>query len=94
MKVDPVYGVASRVHSFRPKSLGRLEFSKHRPCHIDERPVLPLHYTILLWSVGSGELMLDAFLLKIFLYLKILEFRSIVTSDLFHFELKLILRSP
>jgi hypothetical protein len=24
MKVDPVYGVASRVHGFRPKPLGRL----------------------------------------------------------------------
>jgi hypothetical protein len=41
--------------------------------HINECSVLPLHYTILLWSVGSGELMLDAFLLKIFLYLKILK---------------------
>jgi hypothetical protein len=74
MKVEAVYGMASRIHGFRPKPLLHLVFSQHRPCHIDERPVLPLHYTILLWSVGSGELMLDALLLKIFLYLKVLEF--------------------
>jgi hypothetical protein len=35
MKVDPVDGVASRVHGFRPETLGGLEFSKHRPRHID-----------------------------------------------------------
>jgi hypothetical protein len=56
MKVDPVYGVASRVHSFQPKPLGRLEFSKHRPRHVYNRPVHPLYHTILLWCVGSGEL--------------------------------------
>jgi hypothetical protein len=53
MKVDPVYGVASRVHSFRPKPLGRLEFSKHCPRHVYDRPVLPLYHTILLWCVVS-----------------------------------------
>jgi hypothetical protein len=37
--------------------------------------------------------MLDAFLLKIFFYLKILELRSIVASDFLHLELKLILGS-
>jgi hypothetical protein len=38
--------------------------------------------------------MLDAFLLKILLYLKILEFRSIVAPDLLYLKLKLILFSP
>jgi hypothetical protein len=94
MKVDPVYGVASLVHSFRPKPLGRLEFSKHRPRHVYERPVLPFYHTILLRCVGSGEFMLDSFLLKILLHLKVLELGPIVTSYLFHLELKLILSSP
>ena len=31
MKVDPVDGMGSRVHGFRPKPLGRLELSKHCP---------------------------------------------------------------
>src|SRR5688572_33351871 len=64
MQIELVYGVASCVHSFRPKPLGRLELFKHRSCHVDKRPVLPLYHTVLLWCVGSGELVLDAFLLK------------------------------
>jgi hypothetical protein len=69
MQIEPVYGVASCVHSFRLKPLGRLELSKHRSRHVDKCPVLPLYNTVLLWCVGSGELVLDAFLLKILLNL-------------------------
>ena len=94
MKVDPVYGVASRVHGFRPKALGGLEFSKHSPHHIYERPVLPLYHTILLWCVGSGELVLDSFLLKVLLHLHILELGPIVASYLFHLELKFVFSPP
>jgi hypothetical protein len=70
MKIEPVYGMARCIYNFRPKPLSRLVFPKHSSRHVDERPVLPLYYTILLWCVGSGELMLDAFLLKIFFHLK------------------------
>jgi hypothetical protein len=94
MKVDPVYGVASCVHNFRPKLLGRLEFSKHRPCHVYQRLVLPLYHTVLLWCVGSEELMLDSFLLKLLFHLKILELGPVVAPYLFHLELKFILSSP
>jgi hypothetical protein len=94
MKVDPVDGVASRVHGFRPKALGGLELSKHRPCHVYKHHVLPLYHTILLWCVGSGELVLDPFLLKVLLHLKVLEFGPIVAPYLLHHELKLILSSP
>ena len=94
MKVDPVYGVASRVHGFRPKPLEGLELSKHRPCHVNERPVLPLYHTILLWCVWSGELVLDSFLLKVLLHLKVLELGPVVASYLFHLELKFVLSSP
>ena len=94
MKVDPVDGVASRVHGFRPKPLGRLELSKHRPRHVYERPVLPFYHTILLWCVGSGELVLDSFLLKVLLHLKILELGPVVAPYLFQLELKFVLSSP
>jgi hypothetical protein len=40
MQIELGYCVAGCVHSFRPKPLGHLEFSKHRPRHVDERPVL------------------------------------------------------
>jgi hypothetical protein len=69
MQIESVYGVASCVHSFRPKLLGCLELSKHRPRHVDKRHVLPFYHTILLWCVESGELMLDTLLLKILLNL-------------------------
>ena len=94
MKVDSVYGMASCVHSFRPKPLGRLEFSKHRSHHVDERPVLPLYHTVLLWCVGSGELVLDSFLLKKLLHLQVLELGPVVASNIFHLELKFVLSSP
>ena len=94
MKVDPVYGVASCVHSFRPKTLGCLEFSKHRPRHVYKRPVLPLYHIVLLWCVGSGELVLDSFLFKVLLHLKVLELGPVVASYLLHLELKFILSSP
>ena len=35
VQIEPVHGMASCVHSFRPKPLRRLVFSKHRPCHIN-----------------------------------------------------------
>jgi hypothetical protein len=94
MKVGSVYGVASCVHSFRPKPLRRLELFKHCPCHVDKCPVLPIYHTILLWCVGSGELVLDAFLLKVLLHLQILEFGPVVASYLFHLELKFVLIPP
>ena len=55
---------------------------KHCSCHVDEHPFLPLYHAILLWCVGSGELMLDAFLLKVLFYQQILELRAIVFLDL------------
>jgi hypothetical protein len=94
MMVEAVYGMASTIHGFQPKRLQCHVLSQHRPCHVDERLVLPLYYTILLWHVGSRELMLDAFLLNILLYMKILEFGSIVAPDLLYLKLKFILGSP
>jgi hypothetical protein len=73
MKVKPIYGVASRVHSFRTKPVRRIVFFKHSPCHVNECNVLPLHHAILLWCVRGGELVLDAFLLKVLFYLQVFE---------------------
>jgi hypothetical protein len=80
-----VYGTVGRNDGFRPKPLWRLVFYQHRPCHINERPILPFHYTILLWRVGIEELMLDAFFLKILFHVKIFKLSFIVAPDLLHF---------
>ena len=55
MKVDPVDGVASRVHGFRPKALGGLELSKHRPRHVYECPVLRSLHTTAKWCGREEE---------------------------------------
>jgi hypothetical protein len=44
MKVQPVYGVATYVHSFCPKSVQHLVLFKHGPRHIDESSVLRFHH--------------------------------------------------
>jgi hypothetical protein len=46
-------------NSFSPKVMGRLELIQHGSCHLNDRPVLPLHHAILLRGVWSGEFMLD-----------------------------------
>jgi hypothetical protein len=84
MLIELVYVMACCIHNFQPKPLRRLVLSKNCPRHVNSCPVLPLYYTFLLWCVGSGELMLDAFLLKIFFYSKVFELRSIITPYLFH----------
>jgi hypothetical protein len=83
MKIETIYGMASRIYDFQPKLFMCLVFSQHGPRHVNECHVLSLHYTILLWCVGSGELMFDSFKLKIFLHLKIFELRSIVPPYIF-----------
>jgi uncharacterized membrane protein len=84
MQIEPIYGVAGCVHSFRPKPLRRLVLSKHCSRHVNQCPVLPLYHTILLWCVGSRELVLDAFFLKKLFDLEIIELGPVVAPYLFH----------
>jgi hypothetical protein len=72
----------------------RLVLSKHCPRHVDERSILPFHHSILLWCVGSEELVLDALLLKKFFNLKVLQFCVVVASYLFNPQVELILSLP
>jgi hypothetical protein len=90
MQIESVY--EGKLCSQLPtKTARRLELSKHRSRHVDKCLVLPLYHTVLLWCVGSGELVLDAFLLKKLLDLKILELGPIVAPYLFNLKLNLIL---
>jgi hypothetical protein len=85
VKIYPVDGIAGGVKTPRPKT--GPESCTHQawslPCPVEF--YLPLHYTILLWRVGTRELMLDALLLKKAFNLRVLELRSIVASYLFDF---------
>jgi hypothetical protein len=61
-------------NSFSPKVMGRLELIQHGSCHLNDRPVLPFHHTILLRSVRCGEFMLDPLLTHKVLHGIVLEF--------------------
>jgi hypothetical protein len=82
VKVESVDGVASGVNRLRPKPIWYLVLIKHGPCHIQESYILSLHNTVLLRCVGRRDLLLDALLLKKAFNLRVLELRSIVTSNL------------
>ena len=73
------------------KIVRNLELIEHCSCGFNQGPVLPLRYPILLWSVGCGELMLDAFFIKEFFNLGVLEFGPVVTSHLLDWETELLL---
>jgi hypothetical protein len=84
MKVETVNGMASRIHGLRPKPF-RCLYSPSIVLAMSMSILFFLSTTHFLWRVGSGELMLDAFLLKIFFHLKVLELRSIIASYHFYF---------
>jgi hypothetical protein len=88
-----VCGMTSHIDRLCPKPVGSLVLIKHGSCHLNECPILPFGHPILLWIIGGQKLMLDAFFIKIVFYLSILELGTIITSNLFEFGIKLILRS-
>jgi hypothetical protein len=71
-----------------------LVFFKHYSCRVDEHLVLTFHHSNLLWCVGGGELMLNAFLLKLLIYLQVLKLDVVVASDFLDPYVELILSSP
>ena len=56
VKIYPVDDVARSINCLSPEMTRRLVFIKHRSCHFDERPVLPLNNSILLRCVCGREL--------------------------------------
>jgi hypothetical protein len=80
-----------RVDRLRPKLVRGLVFTKHGSCHLYESTVLPFSHPILLRSIGSQKLMLDAIFISKVLYLSVLEFDAVVTCNLLYFGIKLIL---
>ena len=68
------------VDGFDPKVIRRLELRHHGPCHIHQRPVLPLRNTVLLRGVRCGIFMLDPLITKKLIQGVVLELGAIVTS--------------
>src|SRR5690349_9288947 len=92
-EIETVDGMTCRVDCFRPKVVRRLVFIKHGSCGFYESSILPFHYTVLLRSIWSGELMLDSFLVKKFFNVGILELGAIITSYVLDLYFKFILNS-
>jgi len=72
--VETVDGMTRRVDCFGPKTIRSLVLIKHGSCGFNQCPILPLHYTILLRGIWSGEFKLDPFFIKKFLNIGVSEF--------------------
>jgi hypothetical protein len=93
VNIGTVCGMTCRNDRLRPKPTRSLVLIKHGFCHLDECPILPFGYPILLRIIGSQKLMLDAFFVKKVFYLSVLELSAIVTSNFIDFSIKFILCS-
>lgn len=81
-KKDSVRNMACGRNGLSPKLLRCRILIKHRPGHLDQGTVLPLHDAILLWDVRRRELVLYTCLIAEPLKVGILELRAIVTESL------------
>src|SRR3954465_4781671 len=79
------------VDGFGPKLVRRLVLIKHCPCHLNKSPILALHNTILLRSIGRGILMFDPLITQELIHCIILELGTIVTSNSHNITLMLTL---
>jgi hypothetical protein len=86
-----VSGMTCRMDPLYPKPVRGLVFIKRGSCHLYESLVLPFGHPILLRSIGSQKLMLDAFFIKEVFYSSVLELGVIVTSNFLDLGIKLIL---
>ena len=57
---------------------------KHRPSHLNQRPILPLYNPILLWSVGGRILVFKTLITAEGVKMSIFEFCAIITVNRSH----------
>src|SRR3954464_11313345 len=70
------------IDSFSPKPDRSLVFSKHSSGHFNNSMILPFNYTILLRCIRSREFMSESIGIKKIFDMCILEFCTIITSDM------------
>jgi hypothetical protein len=90
MEVETVDCKARRVDNFSPKDIESLLLINHGSCSFNQYPILPLHNTILLRSVWSGEFKLDPFFIEKFFNIGFSKFRAIITSNVLDLQLVFI----
>ena len=57
---------------------------EHRPRHLNQRPILPLYNSILLWSVGRRILVFKTLITAKDIKMSVFEFCAIVRADHSH----------
>jgi len=57
---------------------------EHRPSYLNQRPILSLYNSILLWSVGGRILVFKTLITAKCVKMSIFEFCAIVTANLSH----------
>src|SRR3954462_1324063 len=72
------------IDNFSPEPDRGLVFSKHSSGHLNKSMILPFNNTILLRSICSREFMSETIGIKKIFDMCILEFCTIITSDMLH----------
>ena len=80
-EVQPVGSMTSGGDGLGLKVIWIRKLRNHGPFRIHKSPVLPLRYTILLWSVASGILMRNLLFTKKSFHGVVLELGTIITSN-------------
>ena len=93
MKIQAVDGVVCGVDCFHPKAIRSLVLIEHGSSHLNECLVLPFGHSILLWSAGSRELVLDPLFIKVLFNLNVLKLDTVVNSYLLDLHFIFILSS-
>jgi hypothetical protein len=80
-EVDPVRHIARGIHHLSPIPPLSLMLIKHRPSHLAQGPVLPVHNTILGRRVQTRKLVLKTQAIAKGFKTRVSEFRAIITVD-------------
>src|SRR6185437_2856141 len=57
---------------------------EHRPCHLNQRPILPFYNSILLWSIGGRVLVFKSLITAKGVKTSVFEFCAIITANCSH----------
>src|SRR3954469_23456997 len=83
VQINLVDDMTCSIDSFSPEPDRCLVFSKHCSGHLNKSSILPFNNTILLRCISSREFMSETIGIKKFFDMCILEFCTIITSDMF-----------
>src|SRR3954468_20161413 len=83
VQINLVDDMTCNIDSFCPEPDRCLVLSRHRSGHLNKSLILPFYYTILLRCICSREFMSETIGIKKVFDMSILEFCTIITSDMF-----------